>query len=302
MPRIPPGSGRRSERRPAPADREERAVSTTHSGRTGFGERLRRLRLDADLTGKQLAERLGWPASKVSRLEHGRQTATTADIAAWTAALGISPEMRDQLTEDLRSLAVEYATWRRQLRRGSAPRQRVGRLLDESATQLRALQTSVVPGLLQTADYARAVFEGLAQLRPRPDVDAAVRERARRQSVLYESGHDFRFLITEAAVRARVGTPAVHRAQLDRLLVLAGLDTVEIAILDWAAHTITPPDHSFDLFDDRLVLVETLNAELAIREPDDIALYARVFDLYWDAALHGSEATQLITRIALEID
>lgn len=117
----------------------------------------------------------------------------------------------------------------------------------------------------------------------------------------HRADRTFRFVITEAALRGRVGSAVVHRAQLDRLATLTALDTVEIRVLAWAAELVTTPDHSFDLFDDRLVLVETFSAELALREPEDIALYARLFDMYSAAALHGEAATALIARIAREI-
>jgi len=262
---------------------------------------LRRLREDADLSGKQLAELLEWPASKVSRLENGKQTATAADVRAWASATGVPAPMCDELVDDLRSLRVEYATWQRQLRGGFAPRQRVGRLLEEGTATVRNLQTAVVPGLLQTADYARAVFRGQALLHGQRDPEAAVHERLRRQEVLYRQGREFRFLVTEAALRMRLCPATVHRAQLDRLLVLAGLATVQVAVLPWSVELPMSPDHNFVLFDDRLVLIETTNAELAIRDADDIALYARLFELYWDAAAHGEQASALITRIALEL-
>lgn len=276
-------------------------MSDQHDGRTGFGNRLRRLREDAELTGKVFAERLGWPASKVSRLENGRQTATVADVEAWTGALGAPDAVRAELVDDLRSLRVEYATWRRQLRGGFAPRQRVNRLLEEGAATVRIFQPELVPGLLQTADYARAVFYGLADLRGQRDVEAAVRERLRRQELLYEPGRRFRLLVTEAALRARLCPPGVHRVQLDRLFVLAGLDTVELAVLASTAELPVAMPHNFDIFDDRLVLVETVNAELAIRDVEDVALYTRLFELFWDVAEHGERASALITRIALEL-
>lgn len=222
-------------------------------------------------------------------------------MRGWTGALGVSPDVRDELVEDLRTLRVEYATWRRQLRGGFAPRQRVGRLLDEGVTSLRAMQTGVVPGLLQTADYARAIFLGLAAVHGERDIEAAVHERLRRQDVLYQPGRSFRFLLHESALRARVGSTGTHRAQLDRLLVLAGLDTVQLALLPWSTELVTPPDHGFDLFDDRLVLVETFNAELAVREADDIALYSRLFESYWEVAIRGEQASALITRVALDL-
>jgi transcriptional regulator with XRE-family HTH domain len=277
-------------------------VTDRHDGRVGFGSRLRRLREDAGLSGKLLAARLGWPASKVSRLENGRQTASVADVEAWTAALDVSPAVRAGLIEDLRSLRVEYATWRRQMRGGFAPRQRAGRALLEGTTTLRAFQPSLVPGLLQTADYARAVYRGVAEFDGGPhDVEAAVRERLRRQELIYQPGRRLRFLLTEAALRSRLAPVSVHRAQLDRLLALAGVDTVELAVLPWAAELPRAMTHSFDIYDEHLVLVETVTAELGVRDGEDVALYIKLFELYWGIAARGEHASNLITRIAFEL-
>ncbi len=277
-------------------------MTDQHDGRVGFGSRLRRLRQDAELSGKQLAERLGWPASKVSRLEHGRQTASVEDVGAWASAVGAAEPVREELVADLRSLRVEYATWRRQLRAGFAPRQRAGRVLEAATTLIRAVETGLVPGLLQTADYARHVYRGLAKLRDGPqDIEAAVQERMRRQQVLYDAERSFRFLLTEAALRTRICPPAVLRAQLDRLLAVSGLDNVELAVIPFTTEVPDAPTHGFWIFDDTLVLVETVNAELAIRDPDDIALYERLFEMYWDVADRGEDATRLITQVAVEL-
>lgn len=277
-------------------------MNQRHDGRVGFGGRLRRLREDAGLSGKLLAERLSWPPSKVSRLENGRQTATIADVDAWAVALDIPDPVRAGLVEDLRSLRVEYATWRRQMRGGFAPRQRAGRALLGETTSLRAFQPSLIPGLLQTAEYARAVYRGVAQVDGGPyDVEAAVHERLRRQELIYEPGRRLRFLLTEAALRSRLSPAGVHRAQLDRLLVLAGVETVELAVLPWSVELPRAMTHSFDVYDDQLVLVETVTAELSVRDSEDVALYVSLFELYWDLAAHGEQASALITRIALEL-
>jgi transcriptional regulator with XRE-family HTH domain len=277
-------------------------VTEEHNGRIGFGNRLRRLRLDAELSGKELAEQLGWPASKVSRLENGRQTASADDVRAWTRALATRDEVRGELLEDLRSLRIEYATWRRQLRTGFAPRQRAGVVLSNSTTRFRGLTTAVLPGLLQTGEYARHVFLGLAPLHPSAtDVDEAVRVRLRRQEVLYQSGRDFRILITESALRYRLCPPAVLRAQHDRLLVLSGMKNLALAVLPADAEVPTAPKHGFWIYDDTLVLVETVSAELAIRDREDIALYERLFEAFWASALHGQQAFDFIAAAALEL-
>lgn len=277
-------------------------MTSQQDGRSGFGNRLRRLREDAELSGKELAERLGWPASKVSRLENGKQTASAKDVRAWADAVLASPEVRAELVEDLRGLRVEYATWRRQLRTGFIPRQRAGVVLSHATTRSRMLTTTIIPGLLQTAEYARYVFSGLADFYDHPrDIDEAVRTRLRRQEVLYLAEKHFQFLLTEGALRARICPPTVLRAQLDRLLMLSGLLNVELAVLPADAPLPTVAMHGYSIYDDTLVLIETVDAELAIREQEDIALYERLFETLWEVALHGQDAFEFIAALAREL-
>ncbi|MFD1533289.1 hypothetical protein [Pseudonocardia aurantiaca] len=72
-------------------------------------------------------------------------------------------------------------------------------------------------------------------------------------------------------------------------------------MLPWSVDLPTVLVHSFVLYDDRLVLVEAINAELAIRSSDDVALYARPFEAFWDVAFQGEQASALIARVALDL-
>ena len=274
-------------------------MSRSYRARQEFGARLRRLREDAALTGKQLAVQAGWAQSKVSRIETGRQSVTADDVRAWANATGAPPDLLADLIADLRTLRVEHAAWRRQLRRGHAPKQRALIALEASATLDRTFQPDLVPGLLQTPDYARHVFTSLATLRDTPnDIEPAVRLRAQRQAVLYDQTKRFRFLVTEAALRAQIGPPTVQRGQLDRLLTLMTFDTVELAVIPLSAQLPIVMHHGFSIEDEDLVLVETFSAELQLRDPDDIALYAKVFDLLWEIAEEGDNAVRCVKKIA----
>jgi transcriptional regulator with XRE-family HTH domain len=272
-------------------------VHPVQRGREAFGGRLRALREDAGLTGTALAARLGWPNSKVSKIEHGRQTATVDDVRAWVGAVGGSAEVLADLLTDLRSMRLEYRSWARMVRRGVAARQRAVAPLDASTTLLRAFEPAVVPGLLQTAEYARHVLESVVTLRQIPrDTAEGVRARLERQQALYDPNKQFRFLVTEAALRYLVCPPEVLRGQLDRLLVVAGLPTVELAVLPFETVLPFPAVHGFWLYDDRLVLVDTVSAELALRDQDDVALYERLFELLWEQAATGPAASELVAR------
>lgn len=256
------------------------------------------MREDAGLTGAALAAQLGWPGSKVSKIEHGRQTPAVDDVRAWVAATSGDEGALADLVADLRVLRMEYRTWARLLRRGTAARQRAVVPLDAATSTLRAFEPAVVPGLLQTADYARHVLAGVVAFRGLPeDIHAGVAARIDRQSVLYDASKQFKFLVTEAALRYLVCPPQVLRGQLDRLLAVIGLDNVELAVLGFDTLLPYPAVHGFWLYDDRLVLVDTISAELVLRDVDDVTLYRRAFDLLWDSAHRGEEARERISAV-----
>ena len=268
-------------------------------GREALGARLRALREDARLTGTAFAAELGWPGSKVSKIEHGKQTPTTQDITAWVQAVGDSEQLLAELLADLRSVRLEHRSWSGLTRRGVAGRQRATGALDAGTRLIRAFEPAVVPGLLQTAEYARWVLESVVALRelPTDDVSEAVRARMERQHMLYESDKEFHFLTTEAALRYHVCPPAVMRGQLDRLLAVCSLDSVQLAVAPFDVQLPFPAMHSFWMYDDGLVLVDTVSAELALRDEDDIALYARLFDRLWAVAHQGQDASQFVAAV-----
>jgi transcriptional regulator with XRE-family HTH domain len=277
-------------------------LSGVYRARQEFGGRLRRLREDAGFNGKQFAAHLGWAASKVSRIEHGKQSATSEDVTAWAAAVGAASDLVEDLLAELRNVRFEYIAWSRQLRAGYTPRQRASVGIEGAATTIRAFEADVIPGLLQTADYARHLLARLVAFRELPDdVDRGVRSRMRRQEILYDPGKDLRFLLTEAALRYQPCPAATLRGQLDRLLAVTGLDTVKLAVVPFSTELPVVPTHGFWVFDDDLVLVETLSAELSLRDAEDIDLYTRYFDLVWDIALRDKDARLFIARLAHEL-
>jgi transcriptional regulator with XRE-family HTH domain len=259
------------------------------------------LREDARLTGKDLADRLGWAQSKVSRLENGKQTATVEDVEAWAQAVRATAEHYDALVAELRAMRYEYATWTHQLRSGTARRQRANLPLEANAALVRVFVPDMVPGLLQTAEYARHVFARLVNLHGIPnDINEGVRTRIRRQQVLYDPANRFRFLLTEAALLYRLCPPSVHRGQLDRLLAAAGMDTITLAIIPFTATLPVVPSHAFTMFDDTLVLIETIGAELAFRAAEEKALYAEVFERLWKVGVQHHDAATLINKVIKE--
>ncbi|MFJ6214085.1 helix-turn-helix domain-containing protein [Streptomyces sp. NPDC092296] len=266
-------------------------------GRVVLGARLRELRTEAGLTVRDLAARCGWVPSKVSKLENGRQTATSADLDTWARGTG-RPDAADELKGRLRGLESGSRSWRRQLAAGHRPVQENLTVEYERSTVLRAWEAAMVVGVLQTAEYARHIFSGYSELhRSVRDVDEAVRARMRRQDTLYERGRRYHVVMGEAALRTLVCPPEVLAAQLDRLSGIAtGLDTLALGIVPFGARLKIPPANGFWIYDERLVIAEDWHAELWLDDAESIGLYLRVWETLNDSAVYGRQAERLITQ------
>ncbi|MFD3352603.1 helix-turn-helix domain-containing protein [Streptomyces fradiae] len=265
--------------------------------RADLGARLRELRVsgpDGPLTGPQLAQRLGWAHSKIYKLENGRQTASAADLQAWAEGTG-QPDAAEELRARLRSLESQVRSWRRQLASGHKPVQDDITAEHARAKRLRIWQNSLITGMLQTPDYARHVFTRYAELMRSPrDTEDAVWARVQRQQGLYDPARRYEILMWEGALRARIVPPAVLAAQLDRLLGVIGLDTVELGIIPFTAALRIPPGNGFWMYDERLVIVEDWHAELWLDDADTLATYTRVWETLGEAAVFGHRARQVI--------
>lgn len=262
-----------------------------------LGKRLRELRRQADLSGRQLAESLAWPPSKVSKLENGRQSPTDEDIRAWTVATA-SEEDAEGLLAALHTLSVQNIEWQRQLRGGLKSHQTELAALDATTRLFRAMEATFVPGLLQTAEYARARFtQSVAVFKARGDIDEAVQARIQRQQILYRPDKRFHFVLTEAALRYRLCQPEVMLGQLDRLISLSALPNVKFGIIGFETAYAVAPTHGFWLLDDERVMVETFSAELNLAQPQEIELYRAIFDSMATAASYGRQARAIIKRV-----
>ncbi|MER5213715.1 helix-turn-helix transcriptional regulator [Streptomyces sp. NPDC002838] len=278
-------------------------MSDYQTARFALGARLRELRADAGLNGKTLAERLGWPASKVSKIETGKQAPSTDDLRALAEALG-APDALPELTGRLRTLETHYAAWRRQLAAGVRARQEAWQATEDTAGTIHNFESACIPGLLQTAEYARHMFHRTTTLHRTPsDIEAGVNARMQRQQALYTPGRDFRFLIWEAALHTILCPREVMAGQLDRLAGVFGMATVQLGIVPLGADLTVVPTHGFWLFDDQLVMVETIGAELRLTDQTEVALYQTVWGELERAAVTGSQAYRLIARAraALEL-
>lgn len=266
-------------------------TTTAKEAREAFGERLRNLRKDAGLTGRQLSELAGWHSSKVSRIEYGKQTPTDADLRAWCTHARADEQLPD-LIANLRNVEASYLEWRRM----RLPHRQKQSVAAEAKTNLmRWYEPVVVPGLLQTPPYAEAILRMVLDFydEPESDIESSLGARLERQQVLYRGNHRFYFILGEQVLHTRVATAYVMLEQLDRLLTAMSLPRVVIGILPTKAHYRTPVNN-FIMFDSRMVQVETISAELTITQPSEIALYDKAFHRLKNQAIHGQDARAMI--------
>ena len=273
--------------------------------RAALGARLRELRFTCPsgrLTGQQLAQRLGWPGSKVSKLENGKQTATPEDLRAWADATeqpGVYPELAARLT----GFESHIRSWRRALANGFKPLHEGLSAEIDRTSDMWIWEESVIAGLMQTPEYARHVIQRYAELLGGAgDIEAAVRSRVQRQEWLYRSGRKLHVLMWEAALRSLICPPSVLASQLDRLNGMIGMDTVELGVIPFTASVKIVPANGFWVLDDRLVVAEDWHAELWLDDSENIALYKKVWKTLRESAVFGADAHNLINSARRDLN
>lgn len=269
--------------------------------RNALGKRLRELRVAAKLSGKELAESLSWVGSKVSKIENGKQTPTDDDIKDWTRATE-SEDQTASLLAALHNLELQHAEWQRVLKAGMKSHQLTLSQLDERTKFYRGFENTVIPGLTQTPEYARARFAQVVMVHRVPnDINEAVKVRMQCQEMLYRPDKRFHFVITEAALRYRLVGRDIMIGQLDRLMAMTSMRNVKLGIIDFKTQYVTDPRHGFWVYDDHLVQFESYSAEINLRQPQEIELYTGIFEHLAAVASYGSEARAIISRVMHEL-
>ncbi len=276
-------------------------ASAAHRAKEAFGNRLREIRQDAGLTGRQLAELTGFHFTKISRVEHGAQGLSDANIRTWCNACGVSDQV-PSLIAQARAADSLYREWRRQARSGLRRLQEAIEPLYERTKLFRIHEHWSIPGLLQTAAYSTESLAYWAALLDLPDdSEAATASRLERQRVLRSGHHRFEFLLAEQTLRTRIGTTETMVEQLDRLLGVMSLANASVGIIPATAGLGAHAQTAFWIFDSDLVKVETLTAALDITRPDEIDIYVTVFRQMSEQARFGASAKDLILKARDEL-
>ncbi|WP_308198657.1 helix-turn-helix domain-containing protein [Actinomadura litoris] len=266
-------------------------LQASESARRSLGIQLKELRLNAGLSGVELARRCGWHKTKVSKIEHGTQSPAEADIRKWATtcgAEGLAPE----LIAAGREIEHMWTDYRRRHRRGMKGLQFQAMDLYARSKLIRVYESLFIPGFLQTVEYTKAQFTIHAGLHGLPlgDVEEAARNRMARKRFLGTGAPIFAFLLEASALANNIGGVGVMGGQLDYLDEVSRLPYVSVGIIPQGRMRSLYPGEGFYLFDEDLLKQEFWSGAFQTSRPENIAYFVRVFAALRDQAVFGAAA------------
>ncbi|MFH8436685.1 helix-turn-helix domain-containing protein [Streptomyces sp. NPDC018007] len=263
--------------------------------RAQLGAALRALRVASGKEAKAVARSALMSPSKLSKIENAKLAATATDVEHILTAIGVSDEVKAEYTEAARASATEATAWRLLKRGGVHKGQQAAKALEAQMSTLRLFQPALVPGLLQTPEYIRAVLQrhDLSE----DSLNRTINGRLERQAVLYDNTKSLRFIITEPVLRWRIVRPQMMAAQLDRIVSISRLSHVDIRIVPLRIHQDDIANHAFVIRDNRMVTVETVHAEVVVTDPKDVGLHVEKFEGFERVALSGDDMRSLVEGI-----
>lgn len=257
--------------------------------------RLRQLRLDAGLSQLEAAAATGLTQAKISRLENGRYTPQPEDVKNLALAYHASAEAREELDQTARDLSENRVYSRIVLQRGAWRMQQQTGRIEKASARVRTFHPTLVPGLLQTPAYARAMFASVGITGD--DLDKTVRARIDRQGLL-ASGHDFTLLLTEGALRWQVTSPELMVEQIEHISTATHLPNVRVGIIPYGVPTKIFVQEGFDLYDTEAAVIGTTTATATITDSADLTVYDHLFTELDALAVYNYTARRELDRIA----
>lgn len=264
---------------------------------------LLRLRNQAGLDQRVLAERIGSSQSMISRAERAEKLLPLPKVLAWGEVCAASEDVVSRLAALVEAAFTQTEAWR-DLMPAAPQLQDAVRATEATTRTLLTYSPTVIPGLLQTPGYAEEVLR-LTNYTGEMDEAAALAGRWRRQEALADRSRRFDFLLPETVLRWSPGVPDLLVSQLERLISVAGQENVFLGVVGSGREPVLPL-HGFMVYadrgdDDPFVAVELVHTYVTASHPADVALYQDVFDKLRAAALTGPDVVALIQRVIAEL-
>jgi transcriptional regulator with XRE-family HTH domain len=265
--------------------------------RRELGALLRKLRTEKGLTVEQAAERLMFSMSKLSRMETGHGVATRRDIRDLCDLYGVTDDAQRDHMRNLATEAKQQAWWQSyDLGYGTY----VG--LEADAVTISAFQSSVVHGLLHTADYARAQHRGSMPLLSPDQIELQIEAKLTRQRILTRSEPPrFSVVLDEAALHRAVGGRQVMAAQLAKILDMAARPNVTVQVLPYDVGAHPALESNFTILElpdltPGIVFVEGMIGSTYLEREDDLLRYQTIFRKLESIALSPQGSSDLIRK------
>jgi transcriptional regulator with XRE-family HTH domain len=263
-----------------------------------LGAVLRAHRLELGLTVEQVAEQLMCSPSKISRMETGQRGATPRDVRDLCAFYGITDEAERARLMTLALEGKQQGWWQPY---GLPYGEYVG--LEQAATSMDVYNSAVVPGLLQTSGYAKALHEAaMPEIAPAV-IEQRIEERQTRQQLLDRSDPPFiQIVVDEAVLRRPIGGPAVMRNQLDQMIEIATRPNVTIQVLPFELGAHPALESNFTILKlggkaPNIVYVEGLIPPVYYRRAKDVQRYQQVFERLCGIGSSPKDSAALISKM-----
>lgn len=279
------------------------AVSPTMR-RRALARELARLREECGMTIKDAALALEWDPSKLSRVESLQRGMIVRDVRRLLNLYGITDEAQREALFELSRQSKQRGWWQEYGDTLVGPYANlIG--IETEATEIRAYEPELVPGLLQTEDYARAVIQVSGIAATQEEAERLVRIRLTRQEILTRDDPPrLRVVLNEGAVRRLVGGPIVMREQLRRLAAARDQATVQIQVLPYSAGEHPAMTGPFEILtfaepgERGVVNLEEMSSALFLEKPDELRQYGRAFEYLIAAALGPRESADMLIKLA----
>ncbi|MCK1821612.1 helix-turn-helix domain-containing protein [Streptomyces sp. XM83C] len=272
--------------------------------RRRLGQELRRLRELKGMTAEEVAERLLVSQSKISRLENGRRSISQRDVRDLCNVY----EVEDQrIVDSLMQMAKDSRQQGWWHTFGDIPYSvYIG--LETDAASLRVYDPQVVPGLLQTRQYAEALIAGALPETAPADIEKRVQVRMRRQERITAAENPLRLwtVLDEAALKRVVGNRTIMREQLEHLMEQSQLPhvTVQVIPFEMGAHPGLNGQYAIlefpDAADSSVVYIEGVTSDLYLEKANDVQKYSVMYEHLRAQALNVEQSLQFISKIAKE--
>lgn len=269
-----------------------------------LGGEFRKRRTAAGLGGTELANKLGWSASKVSRIESGQIHVSELDAAVYLAVCGVLQDELASLLDMVRS--SNERTWVQE--RGMRLPDEITTLVFHEATaiSIASYEPMLIPGLLQTTEYAQAVYD-FAGFGRKDEIAAALEIRLERQQMLRRvNPPDCSFFIHEVALRTIAGDRKIMRDQLLQLVFLTSRPQYQIRVVpaNIGPHGVWGGMFTLMGFAQHapMVFVECVTTSMFLEKPADIADYQEVLARLDQVALDAGQSRQLFAGLANDYD